>query len=172
MLRSLIAKFDSCSLIWIIKAEIFNIMKKLFEKIVITSEIMNETVYKGLKKGYPDAKIIQDKIINKEILVLECKEKYYLNLGDGEAEVLSETQREHKKGISTLFITQDKKAKKQAMLNNIPTQGVEICLLEAALKKKITREEFLAKLYQLGTEFSIPNERIIEIEKYFEIKGG
>lgn len=147
-------------------------MKKIFEKIIITSEILNETVNKGLEKEYPDAKIIQEKINNKEISVMECEQKYYLNLGDGEAEVLSETQSEQKKGINAIFITQDKKAKKIAMIHQIPTQGVEICLLEAALKKIITREEFLLKLYQLSTEFLIPNERIIEIEKYFEMKGG
>lgn len=168
----MIAKFDACSLIWVIKVEIFNIMQNLFEKIIITSEIVNEAVNKGLQKGYPDAKIIQEKINDKEIIVIECEEKYYLNLGDGESEVLSVTQLEQKKGLNAIFITQDKKAKKIAMINNVPTQGVEICLLEAGLKKLITREEFLQKLYQLGTEFLIPNERIMEIEKYFEIKGG
>lgn len=152
--------------------EIFSVIKKLFDKIIITLEIVNETVYEGLKKGYPDAKIIQQKINDKEILVIKCNQKSYLNLGDGESEVLTETQKELKEGINVIFITQDKKAKKLAISDKIPTQGIEICLLEAALKKIITKEEFLSKLYQLGIEFLIPNERILEIEKFFELKGG
>jgi len=60
---------------------------------------MRETVDIGLKRGYPDAKIIQDKINNKEILVIECEQIHYLNLGVGEAEVLTETQKEKKKGL-------------------------------------------------------------------------
>lgn len=151
--------------------EIFSVIKKLFDKIIITLEIVNETVYEGLKKGYPDAKIIQQKINEKEILVIKCNQKSYLNLGDGESEVLTETQKELKEGINVIFITQDKKAKKLAISDKIPTQGIEICLLEAALKKIITKEEFLSKLYQLGIEFLIPNERILEIEKFFELKG-
>ncbi|MHA1491335.1 MAG: hypothetical protein ACTSRI_16995 [Promethearchaeota archaeon] len=45
-----------------------------------------------------------------------------------------------------------------------------MCLLEVAIKKIITQEEFLSKLYLLATEFLIPNERIIEIEKFFDKK--
>ncbi len=166
----MIAKFDACSLIWVIKVEIFDLMKKLYEKIIITSEVSRETVEIGLKKGYPDAKIIQEKINNKEILVIECEQIHFLNLGVGEAEVLTETQKEIKEGYNVIFITQDKKAKNRAIINKIPTQGVEVCLLEVAIKEIITREDFLTKLYLLATKFLIPNERIIEIEKYYEKK--
>ena len=145
-------------------------LSRNYAEIIITSEIEHETVERGLKEGYPDAKIIQQKINEGLIKVLECKEKQYLNLGDGEAEVLTETQREKKKDINAIFITQDKKAKNKAMLNEIPVQGGEVCLLESALQKKISRKFFLRKLSQLGTKFLIPNERIIEIEKYHENK--
>ena len=57
-------------------------------------------------------------------------------------------------------------------MDDIPSQGIEICLLEAALKRIINKKEFLEKLYQIETEFLIPSERLIEIEKYFELNGG
>lgn len=170
--KDLIAKFDACSLIWAIKVDIFKTIQSIYQKIIITKEIEMEAVSEGLKRGYPDAKIIQEKIENKEILIIPCEKRLFENLGDGELEVISETHIEREKGINAIFITQDVKAKKLAMKNNIPAQGIEICLLEAALKKIISKEEFLIKLYKIGNEFLVPNERIIEIEIFFKKKGG
>ncbi len=164
-----IAKIDSCSLIWAVKSECFNILEKIYDKIIITREVEKETVTEGLKKGFTDAEIIQKIIRDKKISVIDTREKCGHKLGKGESETIAESMKEMKNGKIVHFLCQDNKAKKAAISDNIITQGIEISLLEAVLTEIITEQEFYEKLALFNQEFCIPIERTLEIQKFFEL---
>jgi predicted nucleic acid-binding protein len=162
-----IAKIDACSLIWVIKTDLFPIFRELYEKIIITEEVQRETVNQGLIKGFPDSKIIQEKILNDEIEVIPIKDLISENLGKGEIEIISEAIQEINRNKPVIVLSQDKKAKQLAKKYRIDAQGVELSVAEAALKGIISEMQFFQKLQELSIKFLIPNERIMEIQKFY-----
>ena len=162
-----IAKIDACSLIWIVKTELFPIFHQMYEKIIITEEVQRETVENGLLKGFSDAKVIQTKIHNHEIEVTSVKTLIPMDLGQGEIEIISDAIEELKTQKSVVFLSQDKKAKQLAKKYQIYTQGIEVSIAEAALKGIISETMFFQKLQELSIKYLIPNERIMEIQKFY-----
>ena len=79
-------KIDASSLIYSLKLDWIDSLKKLYEDLVITASIYQEVILKGKKKGKPDA-FIGEKLINQKIIqVHQVKEKSQVNLGLGEGE--------------------------------------------------------------------------------------
>ena len=59
-------KLDSCSLIYLVKADLLPLAKKLYKKVLITDSVYHEVVVEGKSSSHPDALIAQAEITRKK----------------------------------------------------------------------------------------------------------
>lgn len=120
-----------------------------------------------------DAEQIQELIQRQEIRVVQAPNPTENRLDLGEAETISEVLREREAGQEVFFLSQDKKAIRIASALGITSQGIELSILEATLRQRVPENAFYELLERLTLEFTVPVDRIIEIEKFYrEERGG
>ena len=157
---------NSTVLISLIKIERVDLIKNIFDNIIITNTINNElTERRDLYKN--DIRIFDDLLANNFILVKKPKKLRDFELHEGENSCLSLCKETNNK----IFLSDDKDARKAADslgINVIGTLGILILNLE---KKKINKKEFfeiLKKLIDKGFYISI--ELFAAVEEYVNEK--
>lgn len=153
--------FDACSLIYLTKIEMKEMLPKLGD-ILIGSIVKNEATDEPEK--YPDAEIIQrnlDNDIIKEIPYKVEKLPKLVNLGEGEKEAIELCKKER-----AILVCDDGEAIKYAISRGLKPKTSEIILLDLLKADKITIEMFNERFYKLGVIKSLKPE-IVEhfIEK-------
>ncbi len=159
-------KLDCCSLILLQHLELLPLLKDAMGDLVITDEVYREAIKEGIKKQ----KAVADKLaIHHEQGVLtrvSNRGRLPLRLGLGEAETLAESKYEQEQGEKVLCITEDKKAKREAIKLNLELLGVDSLLVELCLRKKITIEEFEEKIMTLDNYHKLSLIRFTELRRF------
>ncbi len=159
-------KLDSCSLILLQHLEIIPLVNDVIGKLVITDEVYQEAIEVGLKKQ----KRIADKLyIHFEqglLLRVTNRGRLPLKLGLGEAETLAESKFEHDRKEKVICVTEDKKAKREAIKLHLALLGVDSLLVELCLRGKLTEDEFDEKIIVLDKYHKLSLIRITELRRF------
>ena len=138
-------KIDASSLIYSIKMDWINDLKKLYEELIITTSVYQEVILNGKKKGKPDAFIGEKLISQKYIQIhrMEGNSQVDIGLGEGETETILNTIE-----LGCNCLIDDKKAIRIAESFNLSVINVSVSLLDAYKQHLIDDmkfEEFLKK---------------------------
>jgi predicted nucleic acid-binding protein len=159
-------KIDCCSLILLQHLGIIPLVDDVIGKLVITEEVYREAIEEGIKKQ----KTIADKLaIHCELgnlLRVRNRGRLPLKLGSGEAETLAESKYEHDRGEKVICITEDKKAKREAIALHLALLGVDSLLVELCLRGHLTEDEFDEKIITLDKYHKLSLIRITELRRF------
>ena len=144
-------KFDSSSLIYLVKIDFYSHLIGKYSPIVIPNEVKKEIVNEGKKRGKSDSYIIEREIKLGKISVEIPVSKLAINLGVGETSVINLALDESKD--NPVICIDDLKAEKIAFNLNINLISCDILILQFFKKKIITRkecEDYLTKLSKIA----------------------
>jgi len=164
---------DSCTLIYLVKIDLLNILPKLFNEVWIGGVVYEECVIRGKEEQKSDAFILERIIEGEKFKIKELsskedfdKEKLYF-VGPGETEVYILTKA-HK---DTVAITSDAIAYQKLIRRGINAIRADELLLEAFKRKIFGFDEFSDNLIKLQTVGGTTEERIaFLIKKALEVK--
>ncbi|MBN2154279.1 MAG: hypothetical protein JW839_22685 [Candidatus Lokiarchaeota archaeon] len=91
------------------------------------------------------------------------------SLGLGEAETIAETKTEVENNEDAICITDDKKAKKEAIRLGLDVLGLDSLLVELVLLDKITEDEFDTLLTSLDKIHKLDLVRITELRRFVRL---
>jgi len=161
-------KIDSCSLIYVTKAGLIPLLQEMYGKLIITEKVFEETVTQGTKRGYPDAFLIWKYVIEGTITVIEATKEIYMKkisasnrlykLGQGEWETIIEAKNE-----SCTALIDDLLARKIAKEESVTAIPIDIVLIEALIRHKLTENEFYSLLNKVSKVKALTGARIAEI---------
>ena len=155
---------DSTTLIHLAKIECINLLKKLFDKIIIENEIYKEIIERG--KEHIEVLLIKRLIEENFIVVKKATKKIeILDLHEGEVMSISLCK---ELNIETLLIDDEDGFKVSAMFNLIPIRTTSLLMI--LLDKKIINfngyKELLKKLSESGYFLdALTYERLLNIGK-------
>jgi len=168
-------KYDACSLIECQKLEIIPLFYELFGPLYITQSAYAECISKKNLEYQRIAEKIQDFVTVKMVNVMSARGVLLSNLGAGEKEVLAEAKYEKDQQEEVFCVTEDKKAKRQAIALNLEVLGIDYLLVEACIEEKITEEDFDQKIIALDHFHKLNLLRVTELRRYvalFKRKQG
>jgi len=154
-------KLDSCSLIYVIKADLLPLVSKLYKGVRITDSVYREVVVNGKDAGYPDAMVTEAQVKRKKIEVIRFKGRkspILVGIGDGESDTIAEAKKE---GCPVLI--DDIKAKIIARKLDVPYLSTDVMLLEALVKGKITLDEFNDMAQELNRICNMRSDRYMDL---------
>lgn len=153
---------DSSPLILLSKIERLNLLQELYSKILIPPEVYEETVNKGKKEGYSDAKRIE-KAVNQYIEIrklnkkhLEKSENLKSNHGSGESEAITLAIQENAERI----LADDIDTRELAERNNIKWRST-LGILLLSLKNQIIHFKEYEKIIEELSEYSWISPNVI-----------
>ncbi len=153
------ASIDAGPLIWLAKCGLLNLLKKYYPTIVTSEAVYNETVTRGLEKGYDDAKVINEAVEEKWITVhtvssesiqrvnnIEKQIGITLGLGEREAIALAIEKK-------IPFLTDDEDAHRLGKALGLDPKGVLYVLLRSVrdgFMDKTQAKEKLGEMLENG----------------------
>ncbi len=139
-------KLDSCSLIYSIKIDIFDALKSLYSKIIISPTVKEEVIDSGKLKDFSDALIAEEKL-NLGLIKIHSPKSMLQNikLGKGETEILSLALEEQ-----CPCLIDDIKAQKAGLNLKVDLKSTILILLELLKQKIITLTEYHSSLRKYG----------------------
>ena len=149
------------------------ILKKLYKKIVITPEVYNEVVLKGLEKGSKDALIVKGHITNNDIAVVSLEgrfsstasriqEIYDVHIGEAETIALALQLREKEAIIDEI------NAREAARAFGIMPIGSLRVLLVAYKKNLINKDEINTLINEMeNSKYRFSPKVLIEFWELF-----
>jgi len=145
--------------------DFIDVLKKLYEDLIITEAIYQEVIINGKNKGKQEA-IIGDKLIKeKKISIHKLDEKLMdLKLGIGETEVIHNSINN-----KCLCMMEDRKAKKIAESYNLDVRNIPISILEAYQNNLIDNTEFEDYLIKWVKYASPSYEEVYFVKKTKEL---
>ncbi len=167
---------DASPLIWLAKVGKINLLKELFEQVIIPEEVYKETVEKGLQYGFPDAQTIKEsinegwiklsKLNSKDQSILQkiSENAFEIHSGEAQAIVLS---RETK----LLLLMDDSTGRAFAQAWGLKVKGTIYVIISALRKGIISDVEAKETVLNLVTkgfrlEPTLLARLIIEIDNY------
>lgn len=159
-------KLDACSLIYLQKIDMIPFVAESLGDILITEEVYKEMIDRGVEKGETDAEQLKIHVDQGHIQRINARGILSASLDIGEAQTLAEVKVEQDAGESVVFISDDKKAKKEAIRNHVDMLGVDSLLVELYLKKKLTADEFDEKILLLDRFHKLDLIRITELRRF------
>lgn len=135
---------DACSLIYIAKANLIDLLEKLDYEYFIDNEVYEEVVKTGKSKGYADAYYI-DYIINRRKLIkvysidISPELNYFIGKGEASTYILSKEMR-------TIAVTSDRKAYHKLLNRGIHVIQMDMLLFHEFKNRKISKEDFKRSL--------------------------
>jgi predicted nucleic acid-binding protein len=162
-------KIDACSLIYLQKLDLIPHISRNLGDILITDEVYNEVINRGLEKGQSDAMRIKEQFDMGLIKQIEARGVMSSFLDIGEAQTLAEVKIEKDAGEKVVFISDDKKAKKEAIRNQVDMLGVDSLLVELYLKQILSADEFDEKILTFDTFHKLDLIRITELRRFIRI---
>jgi predicted nucleic acid-binding protein len=154
-------KIDACSLIYLVKSDLLSLAEDLYKEIRITDSVYDEVVVQGKRAGYPDAAIAEAEVKRKQIKIVHSKSKKepsLASLGRGESDTIAEARTE---GCPALV--DDSRAKIVARKLNVPFLSVDIMLIEALARKKITMEDFQKMARDLNSVANFRSDKYADL---------
>ncbi|MHA2244540.1 MAG: hypothetical protein ACXADY_06190 [Candidatus Hodarchaeales archaeon] len=154
-------KIDASAIIYIIKANLIDVLLPNYTPLRITKPVFNEVVTKGKLKGYSDAFIIEHLVNNNKIEVMpeiEFELPLLASLGSGEQSSIVEAHQQHE-----LLIIDDKKARNRAIAFNIEFIGTDGLLLTVFLSNYISFDVFKEKLTKLSEIMLLSPTKVIKL---------
>ncbi len=166
---------DSSSLIILAKINRIDLLLNLYEKLLITHKIYQETVEEGIEINAPDAKLIEKAVKTKKIRIMELNPKYsrfseelkdiYQQLGRGEADAIALALQEKQERI----IMDEKLGRQVCKLYKIKPIGTLRVILEAYNKNMIKEQEVRDTIKEIiEHKFRIGADVITEFWDIFE----
>ena len=163
-MTSMILKFDSCSLIYIVKTDLFAAIHRYYGTIKITTGVKKECVDNGKQHGHRDAYVIEDLIGKGKIEVVapdDLSTKVLSHsLGIGETETILEAELE-----GCYAVLNDQKSRICASQHGVKNITVEIILLELLSLDELDGVEFDKNVRMLATVSWMRAERMAELFK-------
>jgi predicted nucleic acid-binding protein len=132
-------KIDASSFIYSIKMDWINVLKELYEDLIITSSVHKEVILNGKNRGKPDA-FIGEKLIKKydiQIHDIEKNSEVEIGLGEGETDTILNTIE-----LKCSCLIDDKKAIRIAESFDLQVFSIPISLLDAYKRQKIDDKKF------------------------------
>lgn len=132
-------KIDASSFIYSIKMDWINVLKELYEDLIITSSVHKEVILDGKSRGKPDA-FIGERLIKKydiQIHDIEKNSEVEIGLGEGETDTILNTIE-----LKCSCLIDDKKAIRIAESFDLQVFSVPISLLDAYKRQKIDDKKF------------------------------
>lgn len=132
-------KIDASSFIYSIKMDWINVLKELYEDLIITSSVHKEVILNGKNRGKADA-FIGEKLIKKydiQIHDIEKNSEVEIGLGEGETDTILNTIE-----LKCSCLIDDKKAIRIAESFDLQVFSIPISLLDAYKRQKIDDEKF------------------------------
>ncbi|MHA1612384.1 MAG: hypothetical protein ACTSYU_10070 [Promethearchaeota archaeon] len=159
-------KLDSCSLILLQHLDLLPLVSKTMGPVIITDEVYQESIEEGLKKQKAVADQLAIHYEQGTLIRVTNRGRLPLRLGADEAETLAESKFEHDNGEDVICITEDKKAKREAIKLQIQLLGVDSILVELCLRDQLTQDEFDEKIIALDNFHKLDLIRITELRRF------
>lgn len=140
---------DTVVLIHLAKLGILEKTCDLFKQVYIPKLVEQEAIKEN---KYPDAKLIQEAISTKKIIVKKIindkliKKANSYNIQKGEAEVVALYWQEN----ADLIATDDNNVRKKRLMLNLNIIGTPLILLKLYQKNIITKKDYLIKIIELS----------------------
>ncbi len=154
-------KIDSCSLIYLVKSDLLSLAIELYEEVRITDSVYDEVIVQGKRAGYPDAAMAEAEVQRKKIKIVRSKAKKepsLASLGCGESDTIAEARAE-----SCPALVDDSRAKIVARKLKVPFLSVDIMLIEALARKKITMDEFYKMARDLNSVANYRSDKYADL---------
>jgi len=157
---------DACTLIYLVKAQLFNQFMDLVEvPVVIDSSVYDEVIIQGKKNKYPDA-FKTEKLLNQyqiPIISVDVASDIHLFTDPGETSCYIIAKQE---GIC---LTSDDRAYKKFLLEELKVMRVDSFYFEMLNQNRITEAEFISILKKLEN-FSAtkPKSIVFFMEKLYQ----
>ena len=137
---------DACTLIYLIKAKLFNHFMEIVEfPVVIDSSVYQEVVINGKANNYPDA-IEAEEILNENrvpVISIEVSKDLFRFIDPGETSCYLLAMEE---GIC---LTSDDKAYKKFLNENLKAMRIDNFYFEKLNQNRLTKKDFLRILNKL-----------------------
>lgn len=145
---------DSTPLIWLSKIGRISLLEKLYNEVVIPTEVYNEVITIGLKQGYSDAYVVKDCIekgwIKVKTLDTEQTERSHmilehadeLHLGEIQAIILA-------KAHNTLLLIDESSGRAFAETWGLKVHGTIYIILRGLRNSILTKEEATTVIHNL-----------------------
>ncbi len=159
-------KYDACSLIECQKLGIIPLFHELYGPLYITRAAHAECLAKKSIEYQTIAEKIQEYVTLNKVEVIDARGVLVSNLGTGEKELLAEVKHEKDHQEEVFCVTEDKKAKRQAIALDLEVLGIDYLLMEACIEGKITEEEFDQKILALDKFHKLNLLRVTELRRY------
>jgi len=160
-------KFDACSLILSQKLDVIPRLHEAFGTIFITTAVNEEAI--NQKKNPRSGKSIENFVVQGIIKNVIPRGILISSLGQGESETLAETKTEVDNSEEAIYVTDDKKAKKEAIRLGLDVLGLDSLLVELVLLDKITEDEFDTMLTALDKIHKLDLIRITELRRFVRL---
>ena len=138
---------DACTLIYLAKTNLLNLLKNLPHEYYIDDEVYREAITEGKEDGYSDAYILEH-YINKqkfaEVIKVDISNEIDYFIGEGEASTFVLSQ---KKGA--IAITSDRIAYKKMINHKALVVSTDMFFFNEFSKGHITKKELLNALDKL-----------------------
>lgn len=133
---------NSTPLIYLAKIGKLDLLKKLFGKIIMPKAVYEETVVRGLEKGFSDARVIDDGLRDGWMVVRETKPsdkliRFAPELDDGEIEALALAEQVK----AELVLIDDAAARAIAESIGLRPKGTVFVLLLATKRRFVSKRE-------------------------------
>jgi len=167
---------DCCTLIYLTKTDLLNLLPELFDEVWIGEVVYKECVIKG-KEARKDDAFILEKLIEensyfkiKKILSgkdFEKEEKYFIGPGETDVYLMAKVNE------NVVVITSDKSAYKKLLAREVKVVRTDELLFLAFKRKVFNFDEFCDNLSKLRVVGGTTEERIsFLIKKALSLKNG
>jgi predicted nucleic acid-binding protein len=138
---------NSTVLIYLSKIGKLDLLKNLFQDVLIPAEVFNEVVINGKERNYPDAFVVEKAVTDgwikvKKIQVIDGLEEFGIDPGEAQSISLAKTL-----GIPVLI--DQTHARTAAKAIGLKPNGTIFVLFAALRKKLMTHEEYYELLEEL-----------------------
>lgn len=160
-------KLDACSLIYLAKAELVDLVEILYGEILIPEAVYQEAVVAGKKAGYADALTIEQYVEAGKMKVIRLTADVQrrmgalqlpLSLGAGERETIIEALEEE-----CLAILDDLDSRAAASALGVSLCGSDTVLIEALLRRLVTLQEYEDKATRLAGVMGMRADDLAEL---------
>lgn len=165
-----VLKIDACSLIYLAKSDLLPVARLMYQELRITRAVYDEVVVEGKKRSRPDAFVLDANVQNRGIGIVAFDGAFppeMSGMGKGESETLMESASE-----KCPALLDDIRSRAYAARSGIEYTSVDILLIEALARKKISPEEFGEYARRLGKACGMRAERFAELLRIGMIVGG
>jgi len=165
-----VLKIDACSLIYLSKSDLLQVARQMYQDLRITRAVYDEVVVEGKKRNRPDAFVLEANVQNRALGVVAYDGTFppeMSGMGKGESETVMESKSE-----KCPALLDDIRSRAYAARAGIEYTSVDILLIEALARKKISAEDFGECARRLAKVCGMRAERFAELLRIGMIIGG